>query len=139
MAYLYSSANCSNECRFPTDPSCIVAFYPIVAAGREMPSGRECLQLALVCFSLRYTSNREQKCSSTSISPLHTPPFGVYAFYSHFPYLNLHSQLSSACFSYFRYLTLPVKLSTALSSLFQPYQASIINVFQFLQGIRSGG
>lgn len=59
MASLYSSTNCSNECRIPTDPSCITAFYPILTAGKEMPSGIECLQLVLVCFSLRYTFNRE--------------------------------------------------------------------------------
>lgn len=36
-----------------------------------MPSGIECLQLVLVCFRLRYTSNRKSKCLSTlQASPL---------------------------------------------------------------------
>lgn len=58
----------------------------------------------------------------TSISPLYTPSFETSTFYSHFPYLNFHSQFSSARFSYFRYLTLPVKICIMLSSSsFQPY------------------
>lgn len=65
MAHLYSAADSPNECRFPIDLSCIIAFYPILAAGREMPSGTECLQFVLVHFGLRYKLNRRWKCPST--------------------------------------------------------------------------